>query len=287
MPTVRLVNPSRKRRRRASGGRKRRQPAGLRRYWAGLRASSRKNAGGGHMKKRRLYRRRRAHRSSRRRSSLSLMANPSRRRRRNRHRSHSRRSNRRAYRNPSFGGMSTTDLLWMGGAALADGVLCRAIPQMLAPSYNVGWTGYALNAAVGGVGAWLLGKFNRRAGQGAWIGMIVAVGQRIISEQFGAGSAGASGGMSGDLDFDLGYYLSDPFPFAQGASAGPYQTFPGTPYAPVLPTANAAAGARSKQTAALVAATTAPVAPATTGPASTGQSAGPAVWGAHGGAWGG
>jgi hypothetical protein len=182
--------------------------------------------------------------------------------------------------------MSTTDLLWMGGAALANGVACRSIPQMLLSQYNVGWTGYALNAGVGGALAWLAGRFNRRAGQGAWIGMIVAVGQRIISEQFGAGSAGASGGMSGDLDFDLGYYLSDPFPFAQGPSAGPYQQFPGTPYAPMLPTANAAAPGRSKQTAALVAATAAPAAPVTTGPPSTGQSFGPAAWGGQGSAWG-
>jgi hypothetical protein len=171
----------------------------------------------------------------------------------------------------------------MGGAALGNGVLCRAIPQMLFPQYNVGWTGYAANAITGAAAAWLAGKFNKRAGQGAWIGMIVAVGQRIISEQFGAGSAGASGGMSGDLDFDLGYYLSDPFPFAQGASAGPYQNFPGTPYTPMLPTANAAAPARGRQTAALVAATAAPAAPAATG-GGTGAP-GPGAWG--GSAWGG
>lgn len=178
--------------------------------------------------------------------------------------------------------MSTTELLWMGGAALGNGVLCRSIPQMFFPQYNVGWTGYAANVITGGLGAWLLGKFNRRAGQGAWIGMVVAVGQRIISEQFGAGSAGASGGMSGDLDFDLGYYLSDPFPFAQGASAGPYPTLFGNPYSAQLPTANAASPARQKQTAALVAATQAPGSAATTGP---GSPAGSASW--AGGAWGG
>jgi len=109
------------------------------------------------------------------------------------------------------------DLMWLGGGALANGVIARSIPQMLAPQYNVGLMGYGMNALVGGLGAWLAGRFNRRAGQGAWIGLIVALGQRIIAEKFGAGSAGASAGMSGDLDFDLGYYVSDPFPFAQDA----------------------------------------------------------------------
>jgi hypothetical protein len=153
-----------------------------------------------------------------------------------------------------LGGFSTNDLMWLGGGALANGILARSIPQMLAPNLNVGFMGYGLNALAGGIGAWLLGKFNRRAGQGAWIGLIVALGQRVIAEKFGAGSAGASAGMSGDLDFDLGYYVSDPFPFAQGASAGPYPAFPGNPYSAMLPTANAAAPARSRQTAALVAA---------------------------------
>lgn len=153
-----------------------------------------------------------------------------------------------------FGGFSTNDLLWMGGGALANGALARAIPQMVLPTFNVGWAGYGLNILAGSLGAWLIGQFNRRAGQGAWIGMVVAVGQRIISEKMGAGTAAATGGMSGDLDFDLGYYLADPFPFAQGASAGPYAAFPGTPYTAALPTANAAAPGRWRQTAALVAA---------------------------------
>lgn len=154
----------------------------------------------------------------------------------------------------SFGGFSTNDLLWMGGGAIANGALARAIPQMFLPSYNTGFMGYGLNLLAGSMGAWLLSKFNRRAGQGAWIGMIVAVGQRIISEKFGAGSAAATAGMSGDLDFDLGYYLADPFPFAQGASGGPFASFPGTPYTAMVPTANAAAPGRWRQTAALVSA---------------------------------
>jgi len=139
--------------------------------------------------------------------------------------------------------MSTTDLLYMGGGALVNGILCRSVPQAVLPSYNTGIAGYGLNVAAGGIGAWLLGKFNRRAGQGAWIGMIVAVGQRIISDNFGSGASAQSGGLSGDLDMDLGYYLSDSFPYPQGASAGPYARFPGTPYVgqAAFPTTSASA----------------------------------------------
>jgi hypothetical protein len=180
-----------------------------------------------------------------------------------------------------FGGFSSRDLLWAGGGALVNGIITRAVPQTFAPQYNFGWTGYALNALAGGAGAWAIGQFNRRAGQGAWIGMIVALGQRIIAEKFGGGSAGATGGMSGDLDFDLGYYMADPFPYAQGASAGPYAAYPGTPYSAALPTANAAAGARYRQTAALVAAGGGSGQVAATGPAT----ASVATPGAQPGAW--
>lgn len=170
-------------------------------------------------------------------------------------------------RNPSFGGMSTTDLLYMGGGALVNGVACRALPQALLPQYNAGIAGYGLNGAFGAAGAWLIGKFNRRAGQGAWIGLIVALGQRIIADKFGSGSAGATGGMSGDLDFSLGYYDEGPFPMPQGASAGPYGKFPGTPWTgnASFPT-TAASAVRAGQAAA--AAALAPASTASTGAAS-------------------
>lgn len=193
------------------------------------------------------------HRSRRRRSRSRHRSNAHRRRHHNPVRYMNVR-HRRRHNAMRFGGFSTNDLLWMGGGAIANGALARAIPQMFLPTLNTGFVGYGLNAIAGSLGAWLISKLNRRAGQGAWIGMVVAVGQRIISEKFGAGSAAATGGMSGDLDFDLGYYLNDPFPFAQGASGGPYASFPGTPYSPMLPTANAAAPGRWRQTAALVSA---------------------------------
>jgi hypothetical protein len=234
------------------------------------------------MARRRKHHRRRARSNSgHRRLRHSYALAP--RRRRNPTRYIARRSRRRNA-SLSFGGFHSGDLLWLGGGALVNGIIARSLPQMIAPQYNVSWVGYGLNLVAGSIGAWGIGKLNRRAGQGAWIGMIVAVGQRIIAEKFGAGSAGASAGMSGDLDFDLGYYMSDPFPYQQGDSGGPYPGFPGTPYNASLPTANAAANARQGQTRALVGG---PGVPAGTG-AGTGSVATPGslpqAW--QGGAWG-
>lgn len=211
-------------------------PAGLRRYWASRRRGNRRS-------------------------------NPHRRHRRNRARTHTivryraRRSNRRIrrYRNPGLsnfvGGMSGTDLLYMGGGALVNGILARAIPQMvpMLSSSNHGIMGYGMNVVAGAAGAWGIGKFNRRAGQGAWIGMIVAVGQRIIADNFGSGGAAATGGMSGDMDFDLGYYTSDRFPYPQG-TGGPYDAFPGSPYLAAGPfPATSAAAVRAGAAAAAAA----------------------------------
>lgn len=211
------------------------------------------------MAKRRHHRRRRSnpHRAHRRRRSFLLAP------RRSHNPFHRRR---RRYHNPRFGGFTTTDLLYMGGGALVNGILTRSVPQMLVPQYNTGMVGYALNVGTGALGAWAIGRFNRRAGQGAWIGMIVAVGQRIIAEQFGGGGAAATGGMSGDLDFDLGYYASERFPFPQG-SGGPYDRFPGTPYlAPgALPTAASAVHAGRAAAAAALPAAAAPAATAANG----------------------
>lgn len=201
--------------------RRRSMPAGLRRYWASRRRSN----------PHRMHARRRT------RSRTRTVV-----------RYRTRRANRRHYRrhNPGMrsfmGGFSGSDLLYAGGGALVNGILARSVPQMLVPQYNKGIPGYLLNVAAGGLGAFLIGRFNRRAGQGAWIGMIVAVGQRVISDNFGSGTAAATGGLSGDLDFDLGYYTSDRFPYPQG-NGGPYDAFPGSPYlaAPPYPVTSAAA----------------------------------------------
>ena len=144
----------------------------------------------------------------------------------------------------------------------------RFIPQNLPflQQYNAGWTGYAMNAAVGALVSYGLGKvWNRQAAIGGYIGTGVAVIARIVTEQFGGAS---NAGTSGDLEFDLGYYVSDGFPFPQGASGGAYQEFPGTPYlsaGPAMPTNASAVRAGRSAAAALPAAAAAASTPGVSG----------------------
>jgi len=113
----------------------------------------------------------------------------------------------------------------------------RMIPATLLKQWNTGWTGYALNVGAGLGTSWFVGMFDRTAGQGAMIGTGLAVLSRILVEQFNIQGAGM-----GDVDFDLGYYVSDRFPFPQG-SGGPYDAFPGSPSLlnPPFPATSAAA----------------------------------------------
>jgi hypothetical protein len=256
--------------------RKRSMPAGLRRYWASRRGNS--------------SRRRRRSNPSRRMRMRTRTNTIIRYRTRGRRRSNPRRMMRR-YGNPMFAGMTTTDLLYMGGGALVNGIITRAVPASIPQlmQYNNGVQGYALNVVVGGAAAWGIGKINRRAGQGAWIGMIVAVGQRIVAEHFGSGmaapaaaQAAATPGMSGDMDFALGYYTEEPFPFAQGAAGGPYGTFPGTPYAgqAAFPTTSASAVRAGQAAAQAALAPAGAMAPAGTVAQASAQNA--PGWGAHG-----
>lgn len=257
--------------------RKRSMPAGLRRYWASRRGNSSK--------------RRRRSNPSRRMRTRTRTNTIIRYRSRGGRRSNPRRSMRR-YGNPMFAGMTTTDLLYMGGGALVNGIITRAVPASIPQlaQYNSGLQGYALNVAVGGAAAWGIGKINRRAGQGAWIGMIVAVGQRIVAEHFGSGAAAPTAaaaavtpGMSGDMDFALGYYTEEAFPYPQGPSGGPYGQFPGTPYSGQAAFPSTSASAVRAGQAAAQAALAAPAGAAA--PAGTvGQAAAQNApgWGAHG-----
>jgi hypothetical protein len=208
---------------------------------------SRRLAGGGNMAKRRRrvsssHHRRRRSNPFRRRRNIGYLA-----RSRNPIRRHHRRR-----RNPSLG-LPAQFGEKIGGALIGGIFGARMLPQMLLKSSNSGIMGYVADAAGGGVVSWLMGKFIGPAwGEGGWIGTAVAVGSRIISDKFSS-AVGGSSSLSGDLDFDLGYYLSDKFPYMPGASMGPFRRFPGDRYmTPVaVPTTSTAVQAGTAAAAAL------------------------------------
>ena len=160
-----------------------------------------------------------------------------RRRRGNRH--HRRR------RNPSLRQFASGNMLHMVGGGALGFFGSRFIPQnvpFLAP-YNTGLPGYGLNLLSGFGISWAVGKFwSRQAGIGAMVGTGLAVLSRIIVEKMGTATPSGASAMAGDMDFDLGYYISDRFPYPQG-SGGPYDAYPGSPYLlnPPFPSTSAAA----------------------------------------------
>jgi len=192
-------------------------------------------------RKRSHHRRRSRRRNPSRRRNLAYVA-----RGRNPFRRHHRRR-----RNPSFGLPSQFGEK-VGGALIAGVFGARMLPQMVLKGSNSGLIGYAADAAGGGIVSWAMGKFIGSAwAEGGWIGTAVAVASRIISDKFSETFGGA--GLSGDLDFDLGYYMSDKFPYYPGASMGPFQRYPGANYlnpAPV-PTSSTSVQAGTAAAAAL------------------------------------
>lgn len=158
----------------------------------------------------------------------------------------------------------------IGGGALGF-LAARLIPQNLLPNYNKGWTGYAMNIGFGAAASYLVGEVlfkNRQVAIGGYVGAGLAALSRFIVEQFNIGGGGS---VSGDLDFDLGYYVSDRFPYPQGAG-GPYDNFPGTPYLANAPFgATSAAAVRAGQGAAAALPAAAAAAPGMGAPTGTGR----------------
>jgi hypothetical protein len=148
-------------------------------------------------------------------------------------------------RNPSF---LNSEIMGLSGGAIVAGLGARIIPQMVASQYNVSWTGYAIDAATG----FLISRFglrmiNRNWEMGGYVGTVLSVVSRIVSEKFG-GSMFTQG--LGDTDFDMGYYMGDSFPWRGSSSQGPYPQFPGGRYALPAPTPTAATAVQAGQAAA-------------------------------------
>lgn len=244
--------PMAKRRRR-----RRSMPAGLRRYWAS-------------------HRRERTHNPRRRRRNRAFHFG----RRRNRTRVVYMSARRRSRRHNPLLAVPMGELIPLTAWAIGGMAGTRIIPQMILPQYNSGLGGYGLNfvAAVGL--SWIGGKFaGTRASQGLLVGGMVGLAARMLSDALGSSTAGAWG-LSGDLDFDLGFYIPNSFAVPT-TGQGPYLLQPGITGSPMasggMPTALAApaaagcAAGTGAPTAAQLAAATATTAPASGGGGGGGQ----------------
>jgi len=272
MASVRLVNPGRLRRRhhrrqpaalrefwrthrrrgkrivRTNARRRRRKmPTGLASYWRKVRAAlsvkskkrtnPRRKGVKHHMAKRR---RRRQPAALARYWSRHRRHNTRRRRRRNPSFHFGRRRNRVVYvhrrrhhrrHNPMLS-IPLTELVALTGWAVAGMAGTRIIPQMVLPSYNTGIAGYGLNFATAVGLSWLGSKFGgSRAGQGLLIGGMVGLATRVLTDMLGSTQAGAWG-LSGDLDFDLGFYIPNTFAVPT-TGQGPFLLNPGVVGAPM------------------------------------------------------
>jgi len=199
-------------------------------------------------RRRRRNRSRRRNYRHRRRNPVFAFQRPRRRR------SHRRRSNRhhyRRHRNPSILGLSLGEVFTMTAAGVVNGIATRSIPQMVLGANNQGIVGYGANAGTAFIGA-LVAKWigGQRAAIGAIVGGFAAVAQRIVSDLMGSKLGDLN--LSGDLDFDLSFYIGNSFPVPT-AGTGPYLLnagYAGSPMAsiaaggvPVVPAALPAAAA--------------------------------------------
>lgn len=142
------------------------------------------------------------------------------------------RHHRRFRRHNPFLSVPLGELVTLTGWAVAGMAGTRILPQMVLPSYNSGITGYGLNAATAIGLSWLGGKFaGARAAQGLLIGGMVGLATRILTDMLGSSQAGAWG-LSGDLDFDLGFYIPNTFAVPTTGS-GPYLLNPGVVGSPM------------------------------------------------------
>lgn len=208
--------------------RRRRMPAGLARYWRAHRRGNRRRRNPFHFGRRRRNR------------SRVVYVRATRHRRSRRH-------------NPLLS-VPLTDLVALTGWAVAGMAGTRIIPQMVLPTYNSGIAGYGLNALTAVGLSWLGGKFGgSRAAQGLLVGGFVGLATRILTDMLGSTQAGAWG-LSGDLDFDLGFYVPNTFAVPT-TGTGPYLLNPGvtgspmnaggvpTPMAPAIAPASAGGAA--------------------------------------------
>lgn len=205
----RRSNPRRRATPMAKRPSRRRQPAALRRYWASHRHH--------HRRRNSLFGRSRRRRVNR---TVYIM------------RGGNRGSRRRRYsRNPILA-VPLNELVPLTAWAVGGMAGARIIPQLVLPNYNQGWTGYGLNILTTIGLSWVGSKFaGTRAAQGLLVGGFVGTAARMLADWLG-GSSTLGGALSGDLDFDLGFYINNSFPLPT-TGQGPFLLQPGVTGAPM------------------------------------------------------
>jgi hypothetical protein len=165
------------------------------------------------------------------------------------HRRHHRR------RNPSLRGLAgglAPLTIGAGVGYFGSRMLPASIPMLA--QYNTGAGGFLLNIGAGlllWTAAGFVG-FARRFRPGILVGTAIAVAVRAYE---GYMQPIAMPAPAAAVSGDLGYYVSDRFPFPQG-NGGPYDVFPGNPQLTTPPfSTTSAAGVRAGQTAAAAALT--------------------------------
>lgn len=166
----------------------------------------------------------------------------------------------RRHRNPSLRGLTggIVPLALGGGIGYFGSRMIPASIPFLQP-YNNGAGGFLLNIGAGFALYTAAGFFSfaRRFRPGILVGTAIAVAVRAYE---GYMQPVAMPAPAAAVSGDLGYYVSDRFPFPQG-NGGPYDPFVGTPSLSTPPfSTTSAAGVRAGQAAA-----TAALAPAAAG----------------------
>jgi len=148
-------------------------------------------------------------------------------------------------RNPGLRDFASGNMLQMIGGAGAGYFGARILPASLPmlAQYNTGIAGIGLNLGTGLGISWALSKFwGRQAGIGAMVGTGLAVAVRLYETYMAPPVAAVVSAPAAAMSGDLGYYVSDRFPYPQGTD-GPYSAYPGSPFLanPPFPSTSASA----------------------------------------------
>ena len=120
------------------------------------------------------------------------------------------RRRKRGRRNPAAAGRMgsalgvSSDTIQKALWAIPGGVAARALPELVLPAQNSGWSGYLLNLGTAIVASMAARRFiGQQAGDGVLIGGIAMTAGRIVADQFGKEYI-TFASLSGDPAYNLG-----------------------------------------------------------------------------------